>query len=82
MSTLAVSLAGLTAPATETSATAGFCKRFIQARQARIDDLVRAHLATTSNADLARLGWTETQVRALRGGHSWSPDTRQGGEVS
>jgi hypothetical protein len=75
MSTLALPLAGLTAPATDTTAEPGLWKRFIQARQARIDRMFRAYLATMSEADLARSGWAETQMRSLR-------NLTQGGEVS
>jgi hypothetical protein len=54
--------------------------RFIEAQQAKAARVVRAHIATMSDAELARFGWTEHQIRALRTGNRTANGTQ--GEVS
>ena len=82
MSTLALGLAGLSAPATEAKAGPGFWKRFIETRQVQVNRIVRAHLAKLSDAELARFGWSQVQIDAWRTGGSRSPTATQGGKVS
>jgi hypothetical protein len=82
MSTLALGLAGLGAPATEAKATPGFWKRFIETRQVQVNRIVRARLAKLSDAELARFGWSKVQIGAWRTGGSRSTTATQGGMVS
>ena len=82
MSTLALGLAGLGAPATEAKASPGFWKRFIEIRQVQADRVVRAHLAKLSDAELTRFGWSQAQISGWRTGGSRSTTATQGGEVS
>ncbi|HEX2115770.1 MAG TPA: hypothetical protein VHM01_15305 [Alphaproteobacteria bacterium] len=79
MSSLAWGLADALAPASK-KARPSLWLRFIEAQQAKAARVVRAHIATMSDAELARFGWTEHQIRALRTGNRTANGTQ--GEVS
>ena len=79
MSTLALGLAGGLAPAAKSQAKPGFWGRVIDARQKRVDRLIRAHLAAMADVRLSDLGFSRATIRALRAGELVFPQTKQEG---